>query len=128
MHGGSFPTSSPKPSFQLSIPALVSRRRGLMSRLAEGTADYLRISSTLVFWRHCFLPGSDWEQKWESMYAALHHGLLLLCAKLWTGTSDIDEGRNVRDCLMKRDRVTEITCLRFLPRNTHACCFFIFVF
>lgn len=56
-------TSSPKPSFQLSVPALVLRRRGLMSHLAKRMEVYLGISSTLVFRRHCFLPGLDWEQK-----------------------------------------------------------------
>ena len=44
--------------FHLDVLALVLRRRGLMSHLAERMADYLRISSTLVFQRHCIsCPG-----------------------------------------------------------------------
>lgn len=53
MHSVSFLTSSPKPSLQLGVPALVLRRKGLVSHLAKRMEDYLGISSTLVFWRHC---------------------------------------------------------------------------
>lgn len=65
MHGFSFPTSSPKSSLKLSFPALVLRRRGLMSHTAKRMAGYLGISRTLVFQRHCVSWPGQIENKTE---------------------------------------------------------------
>lgn len=58
------PASSPKPPFQLGVPALVWEEEALMSHLAKRMAEYLgnqqhfSVSEAL-----CILSGSDWEQR-----------------------------------------------------------------